>query len=323
MELLRPKSFQLLIPFILSVACESTPRLSTVPNCQPGTIEACECTAGQTGRRMCLMTEEFGACMCTSTAPDASSPMDSGEASAMDAAASMDAGSTLDTGSMIAAEDASSPPMIDAGMMAAEDASSPPMIDAGTASAPDASAPPSVDAGMAAADASSAPVVDGCVSGPRPSCAAVINPTSHTLCLDILHSIATGTSAFARVRLIRAPALSDPAGIQFDLVSDPTAILLPSTSVSLPPTNAAAPSFMVAANNSIRAPHVPGSVTALMFSLDPNARTASMNGDLIEFEIVSRGPTGDFELMFDNVVISNLSSMAQPFTVYHSTIKVR
>jgi hypothetical protein len=300
------KSFQLLLPFLLSVACESMPAIPPTPGCQPGTSEACECVPGQPGTRTCLSSMEFGACLCTSPAADASM--------------SMDLGFTTDTSLMTDAGMTAADAMMDAGMTAA-DAAMPPMMDTGMTAA-DATMPPMMDAGMTAADATMPPMMDAGTGGTRPSCAAVVNPMSHTLCLDILTSVATGTRTFARVRLIRAPGLSDPAGFQFDLVSDPGAISLPSTSVGLPPTNAAAPSFMVAANNSMNAPHLPGSVTALMFSLDPNARTASMNGDLIEFEIVSRGPTGDFELMFDNVVISSLSSMAQPFAVYHGTIKV-
>lgn len=281
-----------LLSLLLSMACESEPPRNTIA-CQPGARESCECSPGQTGQRMCLMTMSFGACMCAAPRADAGPQMDAGFASdvsiALDAQSSVDASANAKDAMQVAVD--SGPGAMDSGAV--------PVVDAG---------PSAMDSGT---------------GGSRPSCAAVINPAAHTFCLDILVSVATGTSALARVRFIRSPSLADPAGIQFDLVSDVNAIALPGTSVVLAPTNTAAPSYIVAANNIMSATHLPGSVTTLMFSLDPNARTVSMNGDLIEFLIVSRGLTGDFELMFDNIVVSDLSANALPFAFYNGTIKVR
>jgi hypothetical protein len=305
------RTISTLLSLLLSMACESEPPRNTSA-CQPGARESCECSPGQTGQRMCLMTMSFGACMCVAPRADAGSQMDA--APSADASESMDAGFASDVSTTLDAQAS-----VDASANAKDAQSS--ALDA--ASVVIDSGPSPMDAGVVAMVDSGPSAMDAGSGGSRPSCAAVINPAAHTFCLDILTSVGTGTSALARVRFIRSPSLADPGGIQFDLVSDVAAIALPGTSVVLAPTNTAAPSYTVAANNVMSGTHLPGSVTTLMFSLDPNARTVSMNGDLIEFLIVSRGLTGDFELMFDNIVVSDLSANALPFAFYNGTIKVR
>ena len=303
---LNPKIYVLVLSSFL--ACESEPNTNKSSTaCMSGETKSCVCPSGLSGQETCNAEGSFGACMCSAPNPDSGAPEP-------DSGLLIDSGTPVDTG---VPEDSGVHPDADMPEDASfvMDAAAPPdtgvVADAGFIM--DASTP--LDTGVVV-DAGTMPMM-------RPSCAAIVNPAAHTLCLDIFISVPTGTVAKARVRLIRAPGLVDPSAFQFDLVSTPSQIYLPAAGVKSPQSNQAAPSHTVAANNRTNAPSVPGSVTTLMFSLDPNAQTVTTNGDLIEFEIQSIGQVGDYELMFQNVLVSSQAAMALPFATYDATIKVR